>query len=276
MFRNPEWGDDRFELWLVAIANLLPLAGYGVLDWEFITVVQLYCLDAITLLVVYGGCAMFAQRNSLVEEREETLLPVIGGGTNQSDEPWTIDLHRSLPSIYPRNLRIVVPPVLFCVFLVLSAGVVLTGQADWSGGGRPAVPISPFLAALSEFTSPLVLGAALAIVAAHLVTVPRGYFRRRRHEALSAYTTLELPVRFVLLYGGFVTLYFFVGLSILLFAESTVAESNAERVGTITVLSGFFVMRIALERERFRAERSTDPDGLAAWVVPTDPRSERG
>ena len=265
---------DCFAFSLVMIANLLPLVGYAALDWGLDTVVRLYCIDATALFVVYGGCAMFAHRKSLLGQREGTLVPVLGGDDDWSDDPRTIALHRSLPPIYPRNLRVVVPSVLFGAFVVFSAGAVVAVDADHTGSGRPTVDPSSFLSGFSEFTSPLLLGAGLLIVSVHVLTVLRTYFPDRRYEEVSAYLTLEVPTRYLLIYLGAFVLYFVLVFLILWTTELVTSVSNAGWIGPVTVLGGFFVTKLVLERGRLRAELSVDPGGFAAWFVPKDPRSE--
>lgn len=258
-------GPNRFEFGLLLIANVLPLLGHALFGWGYRTVVQLYCIDVVALLAVYGGCAMFAKRRSLVDEREQTLLPTFGGG--ESDEtPRTITLRRSLPPVYLRNLRVVVPTVLFCVSIVFALGVVATVPADETASGWPAARIGPFISAFSAFASPLRFGAALAIVAAHLLTVPRSYFRRRRYEEMSAYVTLELPVRFVLVYAGLAALCF----SALVLVLAVTGLILPKWTGVVPVLVALST-KFALDWNRLRAERTTNPDGIATWFVPTDP-----
>lgn len=265
---------SRFEFGLLLAANLLPLAGYVALDWQFVTVVQLYCLDAVGLFVAYGVAATFAGPGILVDEREETHLPVLGG--DWTDDPRGLDLHRSLPPLYPRNLRTVVPTVFaFVFFVVVPAGIVLTTQARVAGPGRrPRTPVEPFLSALSAFASPLVLGAGLALVAVHLFVVPRRYFRRGEHERTSAYVTLVRPARFVAVYVGAAVVGFVAFLLTLVVVGLVAPDPIVEQVEIVLLLGGFYATKMGLECLRFRSEESADPDGFAAWFAPTDPHAE--
>jgi len=270
-----EDGDSRFEFGLLLVANLLPLVGYVALDWAFVTVVQLYCLDAIGLLVAYGVAATFARPGILVDERGETLLPVTGG--DWSGDSRTVAVHSSLPPIRPRNLRAVVPTVFaFTVFAVIPAGIVLTTRATSGSGRRPRTPVEPFLSALSAFASPLVAGTGLALVAVHLFVVPRRYFRRGEHERTSAYVTLERVARFVAVYAGTVVVGFVAFLLTLVVVGLVAPDPVVEQVEVVLVVGGFYATKMGLEWLRFRAEESSDRDGVAAWLVPADPHAEGG
>ena len=264
---------SRFEFGLLLVANLLPLVGYVALDWAFVTVVQLYCLDAIGLLVAYGVAATFARPGILVDERGETHLPVAGG--DWSGDSRAVTVRSSLPPIRPRNLRAVVPTVVaFAFFVVIPAGIVLTTRATSGSGRRPRTPVEPFLSALSAFASPLVLGTGLALVAVHLFVVPRRYFRRGEHERTSAYVTLERAARFVPIYVGTVVVGFVAFLLTLALVGLVAPDPVVEQVELVLLLGGFYATKMGLEWLRFRAEASADRDGFAGWFVPTDPHAE--
>ncbi|WP_135829261.1 hypothetical protein [Halorussus halobius] len=258
------------------VVNLLPLVGSLALDWAFVTVVQLYCLDAVGLFVAYGLAATFARPGVLVDERERTHLPVLGG--DWTDDPRRLDLHRSLPPLYPRNLRTVVPTlVAFVCFVIVPAGIALTTRATISGPGRrPRTPVEPFVSALSVFASPLVLGTGLAMAGVHLLVVPRRYFRRGEHEATSAYVTLERPARFVAVYAGTVVVGFVAFLLTLALVGVVAPDPVVERVEVVLLVGGFYAAKMGLERLRFRSEESPDCGGIARWLVPADPHAGAG
>jgi len=258
--------NDDIEFGLLSLVNLLPLLGFFVFDWEFIVLGLLYWLDAVLLLVVYSGYALFAQPENRVEEREYTLLPGTVANGYWSEKPRRI--FGSLPPIYTRNLRVIIPTVLFVGGLVM-----VTVGADWlasdpdRGKLGGAGNIEEFFSAFSSFTSPVVLGIGLLILLTHVLTIRRRYLGHNRHEELSAYMTLELPVRFILVYGGTFPLLF---LSVNLIAVLIISVLPAWGFDLLWA-SSFLGVKLALERIRLRAEVLQSPSGYAKWFTPSDP-----
>ncbi|WP_132058728.1 hypothetical protein [Halorussus amylolyticus] len=256
---------DILDFGLIGIANLLPLVGYFLFDLEFMTLGLLYWFDVVALLLVYSGYAMFAQSESTVEERESTLLPGTIGDGYWSEAPRSIA--RSLPPIYTRNLRVVLPTVLFVTFVVVVFGASgLAGDPDLGIRGG-AGDIAEFLSAFSAFTSPVVFGVGLGILGTHVVTIHRRYIRSKRYEELSAYMTLELPVRFILVYVLSLPLVLFYSLSV-----SVLTGSILPTWGFDVLWAGsFLAVKLGLEWGRYRAEQMPDPGGYAAWFTPSEP-----
>jgi len=258
--------NDDVEFGLLSLVNLLPLLGFFVFDWEFIVLGLLYWLDAVLLLVVYSGYALFAQPENRVEEREQTLLPGTVANGYWSENPRSIS--GSLPPIYTRNLRVIIPTVLFVggLVLVVIGASWLAGDPNMGTRGG-AGDLFEFLSAFSAFTSPVVLGIGLAILFTHVLTLRRRYFGHGRHEKLSAYMTLELPVRFILVYAGL--------LPPLLFAVLTaglLVQALLPAWGFSLLWAGAFLgVKLSLERLRLRAEVTPNPGGYAAWFSPSDP-----
>lgn len=258
--------NDTIELGLIGLVNTLPLAGFFLFDWEFIVLGLLYWFDAVALLLVYSGYAMFAQPESEVEGREYTLLPGTVANGYWSDEPRTIS--RSLPPIYARNLRVIIPTVLFmvCVVMLAIGASWLAGDPDMGARGG-AGDLFEFLSAFSSFTSPVVFGVALVVLVTHVLTIRRRYLGHHRHEKLSTYMTLELPVRFILVYAATLPLLFFFVLSVGLLTDSVLPAWSFDLLWA----GSFLAVKLSLDRARLRAEVLPDPGGYAAWFTPSDP-----
>ncbi|NEU58042.1 DUF6498-containing protein [Halorussus sp. MSC15.2] len=257
--------NDAIDFGLVGLANLLPLVGFFLFDWELLVIGLLYWCDAVALMLVYSGYAMFAQPESRVEEREYTVLPGTVANGYWSQTPRT--LSRFLPPIYTRNLRVILPTLIFVVFVIL-----FTAGADWMAGtlesniGSPGNPVE-FLSMFSVFASPLVLGVGAVILGVHVVTLYRRYVRRGKHEELSAYMTLEPPVRFILVYLAFVPPFFLYALLV-----GALLNGVLPHWGVYLLWAGsFLALKLFLEWGRFRAERLPDPDSYAAWFSPSTP-----
>lgn len=258
--------NDDIEFGLLSLVNLLPLLGFFVFDWEFIVLGLLYWLDAVLLLVVYSGYALFAQPENRVEEREYTLLPGTVANGYWSENPRSIS--GSLPPVYTRNLRVIVPTVLFMVGIVMLAigSSWLAGDSNMGARGG-AGDLFEFLSAFSSFTSPVVLGIGLAILLTHVLTLRRRYLGHNRHEELSAYMTLERPVRFILVYAAMFPLLLFSLLGVGLLVDGVLPVWGF----SLLWAGSFLAVKLSFERARLRAEVLPDPSGYAAWFTPSDP-----
>ncbi|MFC4245401.1 DUF6498-containing protein [Natribaculum luteum] len=260
---------NPFEFGAIALANLLPIIGYFVLDWEFTAVFMLYWVEIVALWLVYCGFALFAQRRSNYEDREQQILIAPLGDKFWSDNPRKIG---PLPPVYSRNLRVIIPS---CVFMMLASFVLgsalLEGTTDRGMPGATVGDPAAFFANFSVLTSLPIFGTAVLFVLIHFVTIYRIYVRSRQYEETSAYSMLELPARFILVYlGGLIMLVFvfFIGL---LIAEFIASDSLA---GVLPYVL-FVTLKLALERGRFHAERSAPDDGFPSWFVPNELRSEQ-
>lgn len=260
---------DLFEFGVIALANLLPIIGYFVFDWEYTAVFMLYWIDVVALWAVYCGCALFAQRRSQYEEREQPILITPLGDRFWSDTPRKIG---PLPPIYLRNLRVIIPSSVFIMFASFVGGAaLLAGISDKGMPGTTMGDPVAFLATFSVFTSPPIFGTALLFLGTHVVTAYRIYIRPRQYKETSAYAVLELPARFILVYLGGLMVYIFAFLVGLLIAEFIASDSLA-RVPPYVL---FVTLKLTLERGRFHAERLAPADGFPSWFVSNEPRSEQ-
>lgn len=264
-------GTSRYrEFAPTAIATVLPVAGIGLFGWTFTTVYLLYWLDFLTLLVVYGGCSLFAQRPVVVEGRDMRLAWV---DERDDDDDWgdlttPISLSDRLPPVYAQNVRLLLPNLVLGVGLMLAAGGGILNFLN----GYPAESLQW----LSEFSSlpPSVLLGVVATIGSHCADAYQSYFRPGRYEQMSAHMVLEVPIRpMALLSAASVVGYIVVSL-----AAVGVTVVVGEAAGNWTLVSlglgGFLLVKLIVEWGRFRAERVDDPEGIGGWFSPEDPRDD--
>ncbi|EMA29363.1 DUF6498-containing protein [Halobiforma nitratireducens] len=260
---------DRFEFGAIALANLLPVVGYFLFDWDYAAVFMLYWLDLVALWLVYCGFALFAQQRSHYEEREQPVLIKPLGGDFWGNTPRKIG---PLPPIYPRNLRVIIPSCVFIMFAIFVGGAaLLEGTTDGGMPGSTTGDLLAFLANFSVFTSAPIFAAALLFIVIHIVTAYRIYIRSQQYEEISAYIILELPARFILVYVCGLMLLVFVFLIGLLIAEFVGSDTFAAVLPYVL----FVTLKLTLERGRFHAERSAPADGFPSWFLPDPPQSEQ-
>lgn len=256
------------EFGAICIANLLPIVGIPVFGWAFSTLVLLYWVDLLTLLLVYGGCSLFAQQPIVVEGRTMRLAWVARHG---AEDDWSellrpIQLSERLPPIYVQNLKLLVPNLVVGVGLMLGAGSSILNVVQ----GYPPGSLR-WLSALASL-SPTVLIGVGAMVTAQCIGVYQSYFEPRRYERMSAHMVLEIPIRpIVLLFAASLA-----GFVAVVLAAITMDAAVGGRAGywTLVVLGigGFLALKLAIEWGRFRAERTDDPAGFVGWFTPENPR----
>ncbi|OIB55367.1 DUF6498-containing protein [Natrialba sp. SSL1] len=258
--------DDLREFAPILVGNALPIVGIVWFDLLHTLVFVLYLFEILTLVVVYCGCALFAQQEMQTEDRDVTPV-VVGSDDGYLSSLPTVPLPGPLPPVYLRSLRVIVPSLLVAGFLFVAIGDTLVG-------GHEAHDTFP--AWLSAFREPAVFGTALTIVGSHLIYVYRNYFRPRRYTDLSPVTVLEYPVRLLLVLVPGVIGLFLTFVIVGLFTLAVASQSAADRIGLATLIGGFFLLLTVLEWAQHRAERAADPDGFAAWLVPPALRSKWG
>lgn len=268
--RSP--GGNLREFGPILFANLLPVAGMGLLGWSFRTLFVLYWLDLMMLMLVYGGCSLFAQLPVVTEGRDMRLAWVAEGGHDGTwGEPSTpIHISTRLPPVYAQNARLLVPN------LVLGVGAMLT-----AGGGilnflrdDPAGSLG-WLSELSSLSPTVLIGVA-TMAGSHCFDAYRSYFSNRRYERMSAHMVLEIPIRPILL----LVVASAAGFIVVVVAAIAVDAAVGETAGYWTLVSlgvgGFLLVKITTEWGRFRAEQTDNPEGVPRWFTPEDPRDSSG
>lgn len=255
---------DATEFLPVLASNLLPLVGVLLLDWQFVTVIAVYWVEIAVTFVVYGVAGLFAQRPVVLDDRE-VYLPGVSRTAERRErwdrEPDAVGLPGGLPSVYPRNARLV--------------GLSLV----W-GFGMLAVVTLPVPALRAALGAGSVLLAAAAMTLSRLEDLRRGFFAKRRYEQLSVHQVLEIPGRLlvfaacylavVVVFGGGTV----VGLALL--AREAVGYTLPEGAYVLLFGASMVAGKIAVEWWRFRAENEAVPTGFAAWFRPEDPRATSG
>lgn len=250
----------QLSFFLIAVANALPVGGYFLLEWSATTVVLLYWFEAVTVILFYGGLAMFAPPERRVEKREEPRKSVRGS-----------------PPVYRENLRAVALKTIAGMLIAVAAGSSITV----TGVGRAAPDtdesVIDFFAQFAVFENSSVLAVGLFIVGIHLVTLSRYYYGTGRYRELTASMVLDIQVNYYVIYLYFaigfvfyaVAMFFVIGLG----SPSSVPDSTVWMVWKVVISGSFLAVKLAFEWSRFRGERrpDLDDDSFTANFSPTPP-----
>lgn len=118
--------DDLREFAPVLVGNALPIVGIVWFDLLHTQAFVLYLFEILTLLVVYCGCALFAQQEMKTEERNVTPA-VVGSDDGYLDALPTVPLPGPVPRLYLRSLRVIVPSLFLAGVLFVIIGEILVG-----------------------------------------------------------------------------------------------------------------------------------------------------
>ena len=253
---------------LALLANTFPVAGIWLFGWSFTTLFVLYWLDLVTLLLVYGGCSLFAQRPIVTEERDMRLAWVAEHGRDESwgDPSRAVHLSEHLPPVYVQNVRLLVPNLVAGLAFMLAAG---GGIVNFTAG-YPAGSLQ-WLSEVAALPTTTLVGAAV-MVGSHCFDAYQSYFGERRYEELSAHMVLEIPFRPILLLIVASVVGFVAAVLASLAVNAVVGETAAYWTLVSLGVGGFLLVKLTIEWGRLRAEQTDEPRGLAAWFTPEDPR----
>ncbi|WP_049910306.1 DUF6498-containing protein [Natrinema gari] len=262
MSEKPLRRNERTPFFPIAVATVLPVGGSFLLDWSPTAVVLLYWLEAVTVILFYGGLAMFATPERRIEEREER---------------WTSG--RVIPPVYSENLRDVAAKTIVGLLIAVATG----GSITVWGIGRGAVADSDesvidFFAQFTVFEVPSVLAIGLFIVGTHLVTLSRYYYGTGRYRELTASMALDVQENYYALYLYFalgfvfyaVAMFFIIGLGL----PASMPDSTVLTAWKVVVAGTFLALKLAFEWSRYRGERRPDihdDDSFTANFSPTPP-----
>lgn len=257
---------DTVELWLLAAATLLPAVGVLLLGWGRLEVAVVYTTEATAVVLSYSVCALFARQPSGVDEADQSMA-VVFPRLGWSSLPERVDVP-GLPPISSENLRIVVPTagLMTVVVVILGpvvAGDLLTGPVSARGRGR--VVLSSFLT--RAWTDVGVVAAAVGVTTgvAQAVTTYRRYAAVGRHQQLSAYDTLQPPLRFLLACLGLAGVWV-VGGGLTLAVLSGSVDLPGGVFGAL--VAGFCLVKLGVEVERTRGESGDAAGRVGSWLVP--------
>jgi hypothetical protein len=252
--------DPRREFAVTAVANVAPFVGIVWLGWDVGALYVFYWVDVSTMVVVYAGCALFAQQPIRTDGRDGTLPLAVAHEDRSPGEamPRTVALHPALPPLYPRNGRTALGGLGFALVVGSLMGL------GWAGDVVARVALDPLLVAV-----------LLSSVGSHLLHVHRSYFRPRRYEQLSAHQVVEVPLYVVvtLLLAAFGL--GLGGLAVVLLFDALLPATQA-RASLGVVLVGAYLAKTAIEWGRQHALRADRPDRVARLFAPVDPQASEG
>jgi len=247
------------------LSNLLPLVGIAFFGWRARNVLFVYWVEIGSLVVIYSGLALFAERDPAPDGR--TISPVTIPVPFLSGRSGSVRPVSALPPIYYRNVRYAVGLLVWglgfwaCLSVMM---VVLPSPASLD------LPLVEYPGVVADATSPASLANAVALVASQLATVRDEFLGQRRYERLSAPMTVEVPVRqvvFWFLLSPVATLLLpLVTLPLVVAFDATVIT----RVGVATIV---VVGKLTIEWSTFRAQRRADPGVVAGWFTPEESNS---
>ncbi|EMA45137.1 DUF6498-containing protein [Halobiforma nitratireducens] len=167
----------------ILLANLLPLAGVLVLEWEASTLAFVYGLELLLSVLLAAGKALFAQRQPPAD-REEGVLTVSNGLL--TDKRGSLEPVAWLPPIYLRNVPFALAVLTVLVMYGFFFGVtfVLIFQPG------------------PELVQPAVALSIVVLFVGQLLETTREYVGERQYERVSPYAVVETPARqlFVLVF----------------------------------------------------------------------------
>jgi|GEM_PF-2420451 len=268
--------DERVDFAILAVPTVLVVSTVVVLDVGLRVVGVWLFLDLATVWLLYGGVAMVTKPEGNVEARGNLFLP---GPVGWIDSRFGTDSRLSLPgglSVYPKNLRFVVPVLLLMSILVLGVG---SGIAAENGGlGRNSGgTVSGLIDALVVLERPVVAAVGAVLVLAQVARFYRCHVATGRHERLTAYVVLDMQVTYLLVYGFGLFPLFIAVIAVVAVVELLVAPGIAESAPqfswVVVGATGGGIAKLVLERARVRGERrpGLDDETATTRLSPTPP-----
>lgn len=268
--------DKQLDLVILAVPVVFGAATAFLLDIGLRVMGVWLFLDLATVWFLYGGVAMVTRPEEEIEARGNLFLP---GPVGWIDDRFGADTQLSLSgwlSVYPKNLRFVVPVSVLMSVVVLGVG---SGVAAEGGGlGRHSGgTVSGLLDALTVLERPAVAVVGATLVFAQVVRFYRCHVATRQHERLTAYMVLDMQVTYLLVYGfGLFPLFFAVLLSVIVvgfLTDLVAAGLPSQLVWTAVVAAVGGGGKLVLERSRVRGERrpGLDDESATTRLSPTPP-----
>ncbi|GAB7020670.1 hypothetical protein [Halostagnicola bangensis] len=274
--------EQKIEFAAIALATVLPIVAYFLLELPGTAIALLYVFEAMTVLLLYTGLTMFAKPESHLEERERIVPAGPLGFVDRRFGENPRRIVRSIPPVYLKNLRFVLPTTGGMLVLLIGVGGAVTvegwglGRARSGGGGN----VMDFFAQFSMFEIPAVIIIALFIGFTHFITFYRYYFATGRYQELTAHMALEIQVKYAILYFFMYVLFFLYAVATAVVLTSTLpavmSQSAAGGVSLVVLVGSFIALKWAFEWSRFRGERhpSLDDDSFTSNFSPTPPPTE--
>lgn len=268
----PSRSRDQATFVPILASNLLPLAGIAFLGWRAPDVLFVYWVEIGSLVVLYSGLTLFAQREPNPDER--TVSPVtipVPFLSSRSGSTRPVD---SLPPIYYRNVRyaagLFVWGLGFWLCLSMLMVVLPSPEPLTIPEGRDTVPFGAYVSIVANNVSPAALYSALALIVSQVATVGREFLDRRTYERVTAPMTAEVPVRQVVFWFLLTPVAEFVLPLVTLPLVEVFGTRTLTEVGVATVV---VLGKLTIEWSAYRARQQEKVDGVAGWFTPEEPKS---
>lgn len=251
---------------LLFLANLLPLAGIGLLEWRPYEALFVYWIEIGLCIALYYALALFAQREP---EPDGTgrLHPNPASVPRRSGSIRPLE---RLPPIRYRNVRYVPEALVMALGFWFFCGALFVDVPNPELSSASQGPLREYLAVIAAAAT--VEGVALAalLFGVRLVIVSHEFFGQRQYERFSPSILADIPLRTV-----FFWFLLLVALQGVLFVRSLFAgaldPTATQRLAIAVVVASKLAIDRSLVRARYRTERSR----FSRWFVPDEPTADR-
>lgn len=254
---------ERIDLSIVSAVSVVAVGAFFAFDLDVRVLGLWVFLDVLTSFLLYSGAAMITVPERDVRTRDRV---VPAGPVGRIDEHFDADSRINLsflPSIYPKNLRFVLPTVLLLLVPVFGIGGALAVEG-WGFGRRAGGSITGLFAQFETLRRPLVAVVGGLIVLAQIGRFYRCHVASGRYTRWTTHMMLEAGIQYVLWYALLtilLALYAMVTLVVLGFGIGPfVSDATGRTVWLAVLVSTALLVKLAFERSRIRGERQLDVD----------------
>jgi hypothetical protein len=265
---------ERLDFSLILAVSAIVVGSYFILNVEPRVLGLWVFLDLLTSFLLYSGAAMMTIPEQNVRARERV---VPAGPVSRIDEWFDVDSQVSLPflpSIYPKNLRFVLPTVFLLLIPVFGIGGALTVEG-WGFGRRAGGDITELFAQFEILQRPLVATIGILIVLAQIGRFYRCHVTTGQYKRWTTHMMLEVGIQYMLWYSLLTILFVLYAILTLVVLGFGIGPFVSDATGqmiwlTVLVLTGFLI-KLAFERSRIRGERQLDTsvDSFTSNFSPT-------
>ena len=227
---------ERIDFLIIAAVSAIVGGAYSILDVELRVLGMWVFLDLLTSFLLYSGAAMITMPERDVRTRERV---VPAGPVNRIDEWFGVDSQISLPflpSIYPTNLRFVLPTAFLLLIPVFGVGGALTVDG-WGLGRRAGGSVTELFAQFHVLQQPLVAIIGTLVVLAQVGRFYRCHAATGRYKRWTTHMMLEVGIQYILGIGPFVS------------------DATGRMIWLTVLLLTALLTKLAFEWSRVRGER---------------------
>ena len=249
---------ERIDFLIIAAVSAIVGGAYSILDVELRVLGMWVFLDLLTSFLLYSGAAMITMPERDVRTRERV---VPAGPVNRIDEWFGVDSQISLPflpSIYPKNLRFVLPTAFLLLIPVFGVGGALTADG-WGLGRRAGGSVTELFAQFHVLQQPLVAIIGTLVVLAQVGRFYRCHAATGRYKRWTTHMMLEVGIQYILWYALLaILLALYAILTLVIFGFGIgpfVSDATGRMIWLTALLLTALLTKLAFEWSRVRGER---------------------